>query len=200
MPDLLCTNDRYCPTRDVFASVDEFQTMARLAFGAPVALRREGNRWLDHRGETVLIELDPAEPPSKVALTGDEIEAALRRRIQMRELVDDDHGFEEPPGRVADDAGVIGYYEQAEPKPWNRIGHELADPNFRAGRAELWNAYTNAQSVKEALANGIADDWTGYARHALAELERIGHIDPPCDADVDALAAALERYALGDAT
>lgn len=55
-----CTNDKYCLTPETFDSVDDFQAMATVCFGAPVELHQRhtprGTEWLDESGEVVLRE------------------------------------------------------------------------------------------------------------------------------------------------
>ena len=60
---LLCTNDRYCPTADTFASVEEFLTMCRDCFGeAPTLTSRIGNggavEYTDSTGAVVLVTVE----------------------------------------------------------------------------------------------------------------------------------------------
>lgn len=55
---LTCTNDRYCPTPDTFATVEEFQAMCLAWTGEPANLTHQplNGRWIDETGATVLVE------------------------------------------------------------------------------------------------------------------------------------------------
>ena len=54
-----CINDQYCPTRDSFASVEEFLDMCASVFGrAPVLTARNcGDHYEDESGTVVLRKL-----------------------------------------------------------------------------------------------------------------------------------------------
>jgi hypothetical protein len=56
-----CTNDRYCPAGDTFATVGEFLDMCRAAFGAaPELTQTQTHHGLvlhDERGDIVLREV-----------------------------------------------------------------------------------------------------------------------------------------------
>lgn len=57
---LICTNPRYTPTRETYETVEEFLAMCKAAFGpheVPTLTHQPLNgRWVDERGETVLVE------------------------------------------------------------------------------------------------------------------------------------------------
>ena len=63
MATLTCTNDRYTPTRDTFASVEEFQAMCLAMSGERADLTRQplNGRWVNELGETVLVESEDAD-------------------------------------------------------------------------------------------------------------------------------------------
>lgn len=47
---VICYSDRYTPTADEFASVDEFLTMCRTAFGEAPKLTLRADGWHDDQG------------------------------------------------------------------------------------------------------------------------------------------------------
>ncbi len=60
----LCVSDVYTPSPEVYASVEDFQSMCLASFGEHAALtpRNGEDEWLDHRGLVVLRRLpEPAE-------------------------------------------------------------------------------------------------------------------------------------------
>jgi hypothetical protein len=50
-----CVSDSYTPTRDRFASVEEFLEMCRIYFGQAPALTAQDDGWHDQTGELVLV-------------------------------------------------------------------------------------------------------------------------------------------------
>ncbi len=90
------------------------------------------------------------------------------------------------------------HYDWNEPAPlWLALNGPEVHPHTTEGRSRLWAAWCGNQIVREALDNGMGDDWQGYARHVLTEAARIDDL-AVLDEDVDALANALRKYALED--
>ncbi len=56
---VICYSDRYTPTADEFASVDEFFAMCRSVFGEAPALTLRADGWHDDQG-LVLVETSEA--------------------------------------------------------------------------------------------------------------------------------------------
>lgn len=78
---------------------------------------------------------------------------------------------------------------------WNTINGKTIDTHTHANRAMIWDAYMGAQSVSEALANGVADDWDGYARWALSDLSGVKDSLNTSPKAVAELAGCLKRFA-----